>query len=59
MEDGKLLVEEVAVIRALADSHEALKAMKTAKDRRFIYHTSNERVVMEVTAKPLVRGMTP
>jgi len=59
MEDGKLVVEEVAVIRALADSHEALDAMKTAKNRRFIYHTAHARVVMDVIAKPLVRGMPP
>jgi len=59
MEDGKLLMEEVAAMLALADSHQAFDAMKTFKDRRFIYRASPERVVMDVLAKPFVRRMTP
>jgi hypothetical protein len=56
MEDGKLLMEEVAAMLALADSHQAFDAMKTAKDRRFIYRASPERVVMDVLAKLYTRS---
>ena len=57
IEEGKLFVEEVAVIRPLADSQEALQAMKSAHDRRFIYHTKNDRIVMDIVVKPMVRGV--
>ena len=57
IEENKLFVEEVAVIRPLADSQDALQAMKSAHDRRFIYHTKNERIVMDIVVKPMVRGV--
>lgn len=57
MEDGKLYVDEVAIIRPLIDSHEALQALKAAKENKFIYHTSNEKIVMDVVMKPMVRGI--
>lgn len=57
IEEGKLFVDEVAVIRPLADSQEALQALKSAHDRRFIYHTKNERIVMDIVVKPMIRGV--
>lgn len=57
IQDGKLYVEEVAVIRPLVDSKEALRALKSASGNRFIYHTANERVVMDVVMKPMVRSV--
>ncbi|WP_258110950.1 hypothetical protein [Alicyclobacillus sp. SP_1] len=57
IEDGKLYVDEVAIIRPLIDSHEALQALKAAKANKFIYHTSNEKIVMDVVMKPMVRGI--
>ena len=57
IEGGKLYVEEVALIRPLLDSKETLEALKESKDNRFIYHTSNEKVVMDVVMKPMVRAV--
>ncbi len=57
IEEDKLFVEEVAVIRPLVDSQEVLQALKSAHDRRFIYHTKNERIVMDIVVKPKIRGM--
>lgn len=57
MEDGRLYVDEVAVIRPLMDSKEALQALKGARQNKFIYHTSNEEIVMDVVTKPMVRGV--
>jgi hypothetical protein len=59
VDDGRLHVEEVAIIRPLGNSRDAWDAFKSAKDRRFIYHTSREDIVMPVVAKPLVRGLEP
>jgi len=59
IDEGKLYVEEVALIRPLQDSKETLKALKESKDNRFIYHTSNEKIVMDVVMKPMVRAVRP
>ncbi|EPZ47376.1 hypothetical protein N007_06515 [Alicyclobacillus acidoterrestris ATCC 49025] len=57
VQDGKLYVDEVALIRPLTDSQEALQALKAARDKKFIYHTSHEQIVMEVVMKPIARGV--
>lgn len=57
MQSGKLYVEDVAIIRPLVDTQEALQALKAAKEQKFIYHTSNEQIVMDVVMKPMVRGI--
>lgn len=57
MRDGKLYIDEVAIIRPLSDPRETMQALKTAKDKNFIYHTSNENIVMDVVMKPMVRGI--
>ncbi len=59
VEDGHLHVEEVALIRPLTDTRETWDAFKSAHDRRFIYHTSQEQIVMDIVTKPLIRGMEP
>ncbi len=59
VEDGQLHVEEVAIIRPLANARETWDAFKSAHDRRFIYHTSREQIVMDVVTKPLIRGLEP
>ncbi|MFD1673366.1 hypothetical protein [Alicyclobacillus fodiniaquatilis] len=57
MQDGKLYVDEVAIIRPLTDSQEALQALKDAREKKFIYHTSNEQIVMDIVRKPLIKGI--
>lgn len=57
MQDGKLYVDEVAIIRPLTDSQEALQALKAAREKKFIYHTSKEKIIMDVVMKPMVRGV--
>ena len=59
MEGGHLHVEEVAIIRPLANDCETWDAIKSSHDRRFIDHTSREQIVMDVVTKPLIRGLEP
>ncbi|MEF2967313.1 hypothetical protein V3851_15855 [Paenibacillus sp. M1] len=54
-EDDKLHVEEVAVIKPIHDQHEAWKELFSAKNERFVYHTSNEAIIVEVRDKPMIR----
>jgi hypothetical protein len=57
MQDGKLYVDEVAIIRPLTDSQEALQALKDAREKKFIYHTSNEQIVMDIVRKPMIKDI--
>lgn len=56
-ENNKLHVEEVAVIRPIQDAQEAWKEIFSAKNERFVYHTSNENIVIEVRNKPMIRRL--
>jgi hypothetical protein len=55
--NGELYVEEVAVIRPLADQREAMRELMRAKGEVFVYHTSNEQIVMPIRSKPALRGI--
>lgn len=37
-EENKLHVEEVAIIKPISDSEEAMKELFAAKNERFVYH---------------------
>lgn len=54
-EDNRLHVEEVAVIKTIPDPQEAWKELFAAKNERFVYHTSNEAIIVEMRDKPMVR----
>lgn len=57
-EENKLHVEEVAIIKPISDSEEAMKDLFAAENERFVYHTSNEAIVIEVRDKPMIRRRT-
>jgi len=54
-EDNKLHVDKVAVIKPIPDPQEAWKELFAARNERFVYHTSNETIIVEVRDKPMVR----
>lgn len=54
-EGSKIVVEEVAVIKRIEDPAQAWNELFEAKDGRFVYHTSNDRVEIEVRPHPLIR----
>ncbi|MFC5405369.1 hypothetical protein [Cohnella soli] len=56
-EDNKLHVEEVAVIKPIPDAEAAWKELFDAKNECFVYHTSNQNIVVEVRSKPMIRRM--
>lgn len=55
-QDGHLHVEEVAVIRPLADGKEAVMEMRNCTGDRFIYHTSKDEIVMPIRPMPNLRS---
>ncbi|MCD9024019.1 hypothetical protein [Cohnella silvisoli] len=54
-EGNKLHVDEVAVIKPIPDPQAAFKELFAAKNERFVYHTGNEKIVVEVRDKPMIR----
>lgn len=56
MENGELHVEEVAVIRPLANGKEAFDELMHAHDKVFVYHTKHDHITMPVRIKPAYRG---
>ena len=54
-EHNKLHIDEVAVIKPIPDPQTAWKELFAAKNERFVYHTSNENIVIEVRNKPMIR----
>jgi hypothetical protein len=57
-EDNKLHVEEVAVIKPIPDPQAGWKELFSAKNERFVYHTSSEDIIVEVRNKPMIRRAT-
>ncbi|MCY0875122.1 MAG: hypothetical protein OWT28_02435 [Firmicutes bacterium] len=52
---SNVCVDEVALIRAILDAKEATEELFAAKDRRFVYHTSKEAIVIREIQKPMIR----
>ncbi len=57
VEDGSLVVEEVAVVRPLTDGKEVTQALRNCKGTTFIYHTKHDRIAMPIRTKPVYRGL--
>ena len=57
IENNKLHVEEVAVIKSITDAKEAWQELFFAKNERFVYHTSNENIIIDVRNKPMIRRL--
>lgn len=57
VEDNKKYVDEVAVIRPIADEKEATKVLVRSKGDIFVYHTSKHEIAMPIIFKPVYRGM--
>jgi hypothetical protein len=51
VENGHVVIEEVAVIRPLADGKEVTKELRNCKGAKFIYHTSKANIVVPIHTK--------
>lgn len=55
IEGDMVLVDDMSVVRAVPDE-EATKTLMQCKDKMFVYHTSNDSVVMELRRRPGLRS---
>lgn len=56
LENGNVVVEEVAIIRPLADGQEVTKELRNCKGAKFIYHTSKANIIVPIHTKPNIRS---
>lgn len=56
IEDNREVVDEVAVERCIKDPREATSLLVRSKGDTLVYHTGNERIVLELRARPGLRG---
>ena len=52
---SSVCIDEVALIRVIPDAQEATSELFAAKDKRFVYHTSKEAIVIREIQKPMIR----
>jgi hypothetical protein len=48
--------DDVAIVRSITDSVEATSELMKCMDDTLVYHTSNEKVILEVRTRPGLRG---
>lgn len=46
--DNKRFVDDIAIIKVIDDSKEAMKEFSQCKEGQFVYSTNNEQIVIEV-----------
>lgn len=56
MEDSIQYVEEVALVRAIQDPSEATRELLKCKDNNIVYHTGQEKIVIELRKSPFYRS---
>ncbi|SNS64364.1 hypothetical protein SAMN05446037_101572 [Anaerovirgula multivorans] len=58
IEGNKKYVEDVAIIKPIDDSKEATRELVRSKGKKFVYHTAEDTIVIEIVRSPGVRGVS-
>lgn len=56
IEDNKKCIDDVAVVKVL-DDDEATEVLVKCKGKDFVYHTSKEKLEMDIVQMPILRGI--
>ena len=51
-------IEDVAIVKTISDSKEATRELVRAKGKKFVYHTAEEAIVIEIVRSPGIRGVS-
>ncbi len=54
--DNKKIIKDVAIIKPILDPKEATRELVRSKGKRFVYHTSEDDIVIEIVQNPRFRG---
>lgn len=55
-EGNREYVDDVAIVRNITDPAEATSELMKSRGDVLVYHTGNERIVLEVRTRPGLRG---
>jgi hypothetical protein len=55
-EDSTQYVDEVALIKAIQDPDEATRELLKCKNNNIVYHTGQEKIVIELRKNPFYRS---
>ncbi len=56
LEGNREVVDEVAIERSIKDQREATSELVKSKGDTLVYHTGNEKMVLETRTRPGLRG---
>ncbi|MBT2289038.1 hypothetical protein J7E73_07805 [Paenibacillus albidus] len=54
--DNIQFVDDVALVRAIQDPNEATRVLLNCKNNNIVYHTGQEKIVIELRNHPLYRS---
>lgn len=57
MEGNTEVVEDVAILRNITDPLEATRELVRSKGDTLVYHTGNEKIILEIRKRPGFRGV--
>ncbi|WP_341473585.1 hypothetical protein [Desulfallas thermosapovorans] len=49
-------MDDVAIVRSITDPSEATSELMKCRGNTLVYHTSNEKIILEVRTRPGLRG---
>ncbi len=53
---NKKIIKDGAIIRPILDPKEATRELVRSKGNRFVYHTSEDEIIIEIVQTPRFRG---
>lgn len=56
IQGNKKIIKDVAIIRPIQDPKEATRELVRSKGNRFVYHTSEDDIIIEIVQSPRFRG---
>ena len=57
IEENKKYVDKVAIIKSIDDPKEATRELVRSKGKKFVYHTAEESIILEIVRSPGIRGV--
>ncbi len=56
VQGNKKIVKDVAIVRTIQDPKEATRELVRSKGNRFVYHTLEDEIIIEIVQTPRFRG---
>jgi len=57
IEGNKKYIDDVAIIKTLENPKEATRELVCSKGKKFVYHTAEDSIIIEIVRNPGIRGV--